>query len=48
MDDSKKCIKGIPESLDEVQLVYSQTRFIAYPAHYVPDRYFHLASQRED
>lgn len=31
-----------------LQKVYSQTRFIAYPAGYVPDRYFHLASQRED
>ncbi len=28
--------------------VYGQTRFISYPPDYVPDRYFHLASQRED
>lgn len=28
--------------------VYSKTRFVSYPAGYVPDRYFHLASQRED
>ena len=31
-----------------LQEVYRQTRFLAYPAGYVPDRYFHLASQRED
>lgn len=28
--------------------VYSETRFIAYPSNYLPDRYFHLASQAED
>lgn len=27
---------------------YAKTRFIAYPDNYVPDRFFHLASQRED
>lgn len=32
----------------EVKSVYSETRFIAYPPNYVPDRYFHSASQRED
>ena len=31
-----------------VESVYSQTRFVSYPAGYIPDRYFHLASQRED
>ena len=33
---------------DNLKNVYSETRFIAYPANYVPDRYFHFASQRED
>jgi len=28
--------------------VYAETRFISYPEDYVPDRYFHFASQRED
>lgn len=28
--------------------VYGETRFTSYPPSYVPDRYFHLASQRED
>jgi hexosaminidase len=32
----------------EVLSVYGQTRFVSYPANYIPDRYFHLASQRED
>jgi hypothetical protein len=31
-----------------LQSVYSETRFIAYPDNYVHDRYFHFASQRED
>ncbi len=31
-----------------LETVYSKTRFIAYPDNYVPDRYFHFASQRED
>ncbi len=33
---------------DNLKIVYSETRFIAYPDYYVPDRYFHFASQRED
>lgn len=33
------------ESLKEV---YSRTRYFAYPAGHVPDRYYHFASQRED
>jgi hypothetical protein len=28
--------------------VYGQTRFVSYPTDYARDRYFHLASQRED
>jgi hexosaminidase len=31
-----------------LQNTYSETRFVAYPVTYIPDRYFHLASQRED
>jgi len=34
--------------LKEVENVYGETRFISYPPDYIPDRYFHLASQRED
>jgi hexosaminidase len=32
----------------ELKDVYAKTRFISYPPDYIPDRYFHLASQRED
>lgn len=31
-----------------LKAIYSKTRFISYPVNYVPDRYFHFASQRED
>lgn len=57
-DDKVQLEKGIKEvnnALDEfnkvwgnLQTVYAETRFISYPANYVPDRYFHFASQRED
>ncbi len=33
---------------ENLQKVYSETRFISYPDDYIPDRYFHFASQRED
>jgi len=33
---------------ENLKSVYSETRYIAYPDNYVPDRYFHFASQRED
>ncbi len=31
-----------------LEAVFAKTRFISYPENYVPDRYFHYASQRED
>ncbi len=33
---------------ENLKQVYAETRFISYPEDYVPDRYFHFASQRED
>ena len=33
---------------ENLQIVYGKTRFVSYPPNYVPDRYFHFASQRED
>lgn len=46
---------GVQKALDEyhqswaaLQEVYSETRFISNPVNFVQDRYFHLASQRED
>ncbi|MCE5174325.1 MAG: family 20 glycosylhydrolase [Bacteroidales bacterium] len=44
----KIAIKEFEQSWADVQNVYSQTRFVSYPSNYIPDRYFHLASQRED
>ena len=48
----KENIKGalatFNESWENLKTVYSKTRFISYPDNYVPDRYFHFASQRED
>lgn len=31
-----------------LKVIYAETRFISYPPDYVPDRYYHFASQRED
>jgi hexosaminidase len=48
MEDVQKALIEFREAWSAVQSVYSQTRFISYPANYISDRYFHLASQRED
>jgi len=43
-----EAMKNFEEKWENLKRVYSKTRFISYPPNYVPDRYFHLASQRED
>ena len=48
IEDVKKAMKEFQQRWEEVKDVYSQTRFVSYPPDYIPDRYFHLASQRED
>ena len=48
LEEVKKAIQEFRQTWKELENIYSQTRFITYPANYVPDRYFHLASQRED
>jgi hypothetical protein len=48
IDSLKKVMNEFHQTWTKVESVYSQTRFISYPANYVPDRYFHAASQRED
>jgi hypothetical protein len=48
LEGVKKAMKEFDGVWQELQLIYSQTRFISFPVNYVPDRYFHLASQRED
>jgi len=47
-ENVKKAIKEFQLDWSKVQSVYTKTRFITYPSKYVPDRYFHEASQRED
>ncbi len=44
----EKRSKNLTRPGENLESVYSETRFIAYPDNYVPDRYFHFASQRED
>lgn len=44
----KNALMDFDKAWQALQLVYGETRFISDPPNYVPDRYFHLASQRED
>jgi hexosaminidase len=41
-------LKEFTQVWGNLQNVYSKTRFIYYPVNYVPDHYFHYASQQED
>lgn len=47
-ENVKRAMNDFQKVWTELQSVYGQTRFVSYPANYIPDRYFHLASQRED
>ena len=48
IDNVKKRLRDFQKTWEDLKSVYSQTSFIANPPNFVPDRYFHLASQRED
>ena len=48
IENVKKAINEFHQIWNDVQSVYGETRSVTYPANYLPDRYFHLASQRED
>ncbi len=48
MENVRAAIELFNKRWDRLKSVYAKTRFIAYPDNYVPDRYFHFASQRED
>ena len=48
IDQVQLAIHDFQQGWANLKEVYGKTRFVAYPANYVPDRYFHLASQRED
>ncbi len=47
-ENVRHAIKEFDIAWTNLEAVYSKTRFISYPNDYVPDRYFHFASQRED
>ncbi len=44
----RKAISDFDQAWAELKNVYSETRFVSYPPGFIPDRYFHLASQSED
>ncbi|NOY95050.1 MAG: family 20 glycosylhydrolase [Chlorobi bacterium] len=44
----KQAVNGFNEAWQQLKTTYGKTRFISYPVNYVPDRYYHFASQRED
>ena len=44
----KEAVNNFWKTWDTVKQAYEKTRFVSYPPGYVPDRYFHVASQRED
>ncbi len=44
----KQAVSDFNQAWNELEAVYGQTRFIEFPSNYIPDRYFHLASQSED
>jgi hexosaminidase len=44
----RRAMDDFDKAWDDLLNAYGKTRFVAYPAGYVPDRYFHFASQRED
>jgi hexosaminidase len=44
----RSSVAGFNGAWNELKDVYSETRFLSYPQGYIPDRYFHVASQAED
>ncbi len=48
LEKVQNALVGFDSAWENLKQVYSETRFISYPENYVPDRYYHFASQRED
>jgi len=48
MEKVRQALERFHRAWNNLQEVYSETRFVTYPSNYLPDRYFHLASQGED
>ncbi len=44
----RDALKEFDQVWENLLQVYGKTRFVSYPDGYVPDRYFHVASQGED
>lgn len=48
IENVRKAMQDFQNAWESLKSIYSETRFISYPSNYIPDRYFHLASQKED
>lgn len=48
IDNLERAMNEFQQAWADVKSVYGETRFVSYPVNYIPDRYFHTASQRED
>lgn len=48
IENLKASLKEFNRRWSELESIYLETRFVSYPQGYIPDRYFHLASQSED
>lgn len=48
LEEVKRALDEFEQAWKRLQDVYGETRFLSYPEDYVQDRYFHLASRRED
>lgn len=48
LEKTEMALAEFDRAWENLKRVYSKTRFISYPENYLPDRYYHLASQRED
>jgi len=48
MENVRISLQKFRLSWDNLQKVYSETRFVSNPANFIPDRFFHYASQSED
>lgn len=47
-EEVEDALKEFDKAWINLKEVYGKTRFISHPDNYVPDRYYHFASQRED
>ncbi|MCK4556882.1 MAG: hypothetical protein KAU47_05145, partial [Candidatus Aminicenantes bacterium] len=48
LEEVKRALDEFEQTWKRLQDVYGETRFLSYPEDYVQDRYFHLASRKED